>query len=231
MKRVIGSVLLAISHLAVWAAPPSVPSKRVETDMGLGCRIAMVLPISQDSRLRNGGDPAYGRGGFGVEPLPKAWKSNRSELSFGLYCRPSDDPVMTGGLTRFDQTTGRWEKDLDARFGPMSAEDRKVLDKATQVWNIQAANSTGYAAIEEDTTGDEELRQRILYFCLFRLSKAICGGGDVGMLREGRKGDLTPHALKIIRSVEFLPDEPLTQLPDATDTTPSTETPASEAKP
>lgn len=37
--------------------------------------------------------------------------------------------------------------------------------------------------------------------------KALCGYGDVGYLKDGRKGDLTDYALRILRSIEFLPDE------------------------
>ena len=65
-------------------------------------------------------------------------------------------------------------------------------------------------------------------FCLFNSQGTICGYGVVGMLRDGRKGDLTPHALKIIRSIEFLPDEPQPQ--SAEPPAPSSE-PPSDVKP
>jgi hypothetical protein len=70
------------------------------------------------------------------------------------------------------------------------------------------AGGHGGQELAGDTIGDEAHRQRKFSFCLFHPPKAICGQGNVGILREGRKADLTPHALKIIRSIEFLPDEP-----------------------
>ncbi|RYX89641.1 MAG: hypothetical protein EOO28_32305 [Comamonadaceae bacterium] len=206
LKLFVSLFSISLCNMVAASDSTSEYKKLVQANLGAGCSIAMALPSAEVARV--GGDPNLNLGGFRVEPLPKSWKSKLGELYMGLYCVPADGRVMRDGLARRNPNTGLWEKDLDARFGSMSAEERKILNKATKVVSIRAVNSTGYIAIEEDVTGDEERRQRKLYFCLFHLAKGLCGGGVVGMLREGRRGDLTPQSLKIIQSIEFLDSEP-----------------------
>lgn len=200
--------LCMIQFIGIAHAEPAT-LHRFQANYGPGCNIAAWMPPSgRDGGL--GSDSATGLGGMAVNPIPKSWKSSLVALGFGLSCRLADDPSATGGLAKLNDKTGLWEKDLDRCFLPPepTPEERKVLDRATRLVNIQAVNSKGYAGISDDTIGDEAHRQRKLSFCLFHPPKAICGQGNVGILREGRKADLTPHALKIIRSIEFLPDEP-----------------------
>ena len=129
-------------------------------------------------------------------------------LYFGLDC-PNANDLQATKLARFDESLQLWIKDLDARFGEMTPYDRKILDKATRLFNIQAANSKGYAIYVDDTTGDEDKRERHMQFCLLHPPKALCGGGTVAQIVDGRpKGDLTKQALEIIKSIEFLDDAP-----------------------
>ncbi len=186
--------------------------QRVQANYGVGCNIAAIVPQSTDGGL--GSDPETGMGGLAVNPLPKNWKSRLDSLGFNLYCKSSEDPIVNSRLAQQNPKTGVWEKDLEKWFGKLTPEERRVLDKATRVFNLKAPNSSGYAFTEEATTGDEFGRERRMIFCLFHPPKAICGGGVVGVLRDGSKGDLTQHALKIIQSIEFLPDvKPLDATP------------------
>ena len=228
MIRLMILVVLGLAHLSAATQPNAEPTKRVEADMGAGCRFAMTLPATDVARV--GADPSLGLGGFRVRPLPKSWKSSLGDLYFDLSCRPADDPSATAGLAKLNDKTGLWEKDLDRGFlpPPPTGEERTLLDKATRVINVQAVNAKGHASVVEDTFGDDRHRVATMHFCLFQPPRAICGYGVVGMLRDGRKGDLTPHALKIIRSIQFLPDEPHPQ--SAEPPAPSSE-PQSHVKP
>lgn len=186
--------------------------QRFQANYGPGCNIAAWMPQSgRDGGL--GSDPATGLGGLAVNPIPKSWKSSLAALGFGLSCRSSDDALETSGLAKLNDKTGLWEKDLDRGFlpPPPTGDDRKLLDKATRVINVRSVNAQGYASVIDDSFGDEQHRVATMHFCLFHPPSAICGYGVVGMLRDGRKGDLTPHALNIIRSIEFLSDEPKAQ--------------------
>ena len=177
---------------------------RVEANLGAGCHIAATLPKATRSRM--GGDPEVHDGGFRVEPLPASWKSNMGEMYFSLRCLDTEG-LHTSSLAKFNSATNQWEKDLDGRFGEMTADERVMLDSATKLINISAVNARGYAAIEDDTIGEETSRQRRVSFCLLHEPKSICGGGFVGMLNDP-KSDLTEHALDILRTIEFLPDVP-----------------------
>ncbi len=224
MMRYVFALLTIFLCQFTWAdvaALTAFPTKRVEVNSGVGCRIAMTLPA--DSFVPGGVSVAFSRGVTVGDPLPKSWKANLNELYFSLSCKSSDDPETNDASVRLNPKTGVWEKDFRKwvrevlrpdLYGERPKEELKVLDKAIRVLNLKAANATGYASIEEATTGDEFGRERRMIFCLFHPPKAICGGGVVGVLRDGSKGDLTQHALKIIQSIEFLPDvKPLDATP------------------
>ncbi len=231
MKRVLVLFSLIAAHCAGIADVKPQALQRFQANYGPGCNIAAWMPLSgRDGGM--GSEPATGQGGMAVNPIPKAWKSSLVALGFGLSCRLADDSSVTSGLAKLNDETGLWEKDLDRGFlpPPPTVEERKQLDKATRVINVKSVNAQGYASVIEDTFGDEKHRVATMKFCLFHPPREICGYGVVGMLRDGRKGDLTPHALKIIRSIEFLPDEPKSDTIVPQVPAPTTE-PASDVKP
>ena len=80
----------------------------------------------------------------------------------------------------------------------------KIIDAVSEVLNIDAINGAGYAATTTDTNGEELRKAKTLDFCLFHLTRALCGSGTVAYLSDGLKGDLTKHTLEMIRSIEFL---------------------------
>ena len=208
MRKILAYALLVLSFSACGAANPGKPEpvERFEADYGPNCRIAAKFLRSLDGGL--GADPSTGMGGLAINPIPKSWKSNLGALGLSLRC-PNANDLQATKLARFDESLQLWIKDLDARFGEMTPYDRKILDKATRLFNIQAANSKGYAIYVDDTTGDEDKRERHMQFCLLHPPKALCGGGTVAQIVDGRpKGDLTKQALEIIKSIEFLDDAP-----------------------
>lgn len=200
MKLLTYLMLLAISSVIFAAEKTNEPIRRLEANLGGGCHIAATMPITK------GVDSGLGDAGFRVQPLPASWKSDMGEMYFSLRCLDTEG-LHTSSLAKFNSATNQWEKDLDGRFGEMTADERVMLDSATKLINISAVNARGYAAIEDDTIGEETSRQRRVSFCLLHEPKSICGGGFVGMLNDP-KSDLTERALEIIRTIEFLPDVP-----------------------
>lgn len=224
MKWIKGCLALAWSfsvcvHVAAGEANMPWPTQRLEANLGEGCRFAVTLlgkkgvRVPSDSAMTAvGGDPKYAQGGMVAAPYPAPWKSksHMTSIRFNLRCEDAREQLESKGLAKFNTQKGIWEKDVSGRFeldgGKLASEDYQLYDQATRLYNIVAVNSNGYVATEEDVIGDEEKRERRLNFCVFHGSKALCGMGSVAYLADGSKGDLTPYALEMIRSIEFLED-------------------------
>lgn len=209
------SVLLGLMpFLATSAeAPVSNLPMRLETNLGRGCRVAIILPANVKGNIV--GDPQSGLGGFRVDPIPSSWKfKSFPHLSFGLTCYDVDEALNRTHDASFDPQTETWKKDVDKRIKALgfevSPQEYKSLyadfNKAIRVYNVTAVNSKGVASTEVDTTGDEKNRRRQMGFCLFHPPKALCGGGVVGYVPHGPKSDLSARVLQILRTIEFLPD-------------------------
>ncbi len=197
MKNVLALLVLCCGSW-VWAEP-------IATTLEIQqCRMRLI-DIYNGEILKPRIENDFKYGGYSAT-VKLSQSKNSYRFGFSLSCQSSDDPIVNSRLAQQNPKTGVWEKDLEKWFGKLTPEERRVLDKATRVFNLKAPNSSGYAFTEEATTGDEFGRERRMIFCLFHPPKAICGGGVVGVLRDGSKGDLTQHALKIIQSIEFLPD-------------------------
>ena len=123
-----------------------------------------------------------------------------AKFPVNLVCYRDDDGTVQRGWARFDSANQVWKPNLDPA-------EEKQLKGVFHFYPLQAANRSGWAVTVNDISGDESIRRRTLHYCLINPPKAICGHGDVGYLKDGRKGDLTDYALKILRSIEFLPDE------------------------
>jgi hypothetical protein len=214
MRNVLALWLLCFCSW-VWAdtgTPRAWPTKQVEVNAGAGCQIAMSLP---DDRVlpRGSISVAVSRGVTVGDPLPKSWKSTLNELYFSLSCQASDDSDSLNTLAYLDSKNGKWiknekfmQKELLGSSSDYAKEYFKEIIKVTQIYDLQTPNAHGWAETTEGITGDEKGRRRTLSFCLFHPPKAICGLGTVAQLADGPKGDLTQHALRIIQSIEFLPD-------------------------
>jgi hypothetical protein len=199
----VGAQAGAVDHLQ-W--------KRAQADMGKGCNISINLPVSKEGWLVGGA--ATRSGGLGVSPLPESWKSKLSELYIDLNCKTAIEPDAEGAKlidsgAKYNRQTKQWEKHLDSWFSPsdlIDPESRVDADKETRLINLQAIDSRGYAQLTYQSFGDEWFRLRQMYFCLFKAERALCGQGNVAYLGDGARGDLTPHVLKILKSVQFLDD-------------------------
>jgi len=205
-----GSLLLPYIAFAVTIAP-----SRVETNLGPGCNVAAMVPIT-GVFSGIGGDAKTGLGGLSVNPLPKEWHSEMEAIGFSLSCRDLDDPRVAGKPLplKYDESTGHWTKDMsDWIKYAQSLPDQFDRDSefeninATDILHIDAINSKGWAMTQKDTIGEERGRRHSMSFCLLHPPKAICGAGVTGYLADP-KSDLTERALEIIRTIEFLPDVP-----------------------
>jgi len=116
-------------------------------------------------------------------------------------CVGAADGTVDQGWATFDNKLGRWQTNLDP-------DEVAELKRTIRLYQLQAVNSTGWAVTVHDVIGPEDTRGRTLHYCLIRPPLALCGEGDMGRLQDGLKADLTPYALKILRSIEFL-DNPV----------------------
>ena len=211
MRKILAYALCAL-FCSACVADSKLPASKVQrenTTFGPGCHIALTLPVSQRGGIGNGGKPVGGSGGVDVKPLPKSWKSGLDSLYLSLYCNDNDfDARSKGTISKYDSSSQEWIKDLHRAYPQFDDEDLKEIDAASSVLNIQAQNSSGYVSFQNDTTGDESGRRKVIDFCLFHDNRALCGGGTVAQLKDGPRGDLTKQALEIIKSIEFLDDAP-----------------------
>lgn len=138
-----------------------------------------------------------------------------------LICISSDDSrVGFHGISTFNSRTKKWILDWSRIIGSTQTKREEQWQYRWYRANykemqLKSINSQGYAIVDRTQTGDgtipTEFDKRaqgtgpiFLSFCLIRPPKALCGDGRVGQKEEGIKGDSTPHALKLIRSIEFI---------------------------
>ena len=126
---------------------------------------------------------------------------NFQPFYLGFTCCAADDGIATKGWATYDDSSKKWKINL-------SPHDAEMFVNAHKTYQIKALNAQGWAVTINDVTGDEQWRQRHLHYCLIKDAKAVCGNGEMGYLRSGRKGNLTPYALQILRSIEFIDDTP-----------------------
>ncbi|MFP5423942.1 MAG: hypothetical protein ACLGID_21125 [Gammaproteobacteria bacterium] len=185
--------------------------RREILNMGPGCNISIDLPANIKIAVGNGGDPKYHIGGMTINPLPKKWNSRLGQLNLNLTCEEKDhnlNPVPSGA---YDEKFKKWKEDK-AGLREYLAQSQDYKDPAfleeklstIRVNDVKTSNAHGWADTSDDITGDENIRRRYMSFCIYHGSKALCGLGQVARLLDGRQGDVTPHILKILRTIEFL---------------------------
>lgn len=180
-------------------------------DMGKSCKIRFIISANFKYQIGNGGNPKNNVGGITIYPIPNAWKSNMDTLTLSFSCKEKnyiDNPQPSG---IYDKKLERWKKDpKELRNYLKQSQDYSDPDflnstiAAMRVYDIKTPNAQGWADTSDQLTGDDAGRTRYMSFCIYHASKALCGLGKVGLLRDGPRGDLVPHALKILRSIEFL---------------------------
>jgi hypothetical protein len=120
---------------------------------------------------------------------------------FSSACYTSTEDVVTSGWARRGKTNS-WQ----INFAP---DDSAAFRRTTKIYQLSTGNAQGWAIRYDDEIGDESNRQRHLHYCLIREPKAICGEGVMGYLEDIKKRpktDLTPYALQILRTIEFVDD-------------------------
>ena len=185
--------------------------RREFIDMGPGCNISIDIPAELKTSIGNGGDPEYHVGGIIVSPLPRKWNSLLGQLSFNLTCEEKNHPLnpMPSGV--YDEKFEKWREDK-AGLRKYLAQSQDYSDPSfleeklatIHVHDVKTRNAHGWADTSDDLTGDDDSRKRYMSFCIYHGSKALCGLGKSAYLSDGSKGDLTPHILKILRTIEFL---------------------------
>ena len=144
--------------------------------------------------------------------LPKGQFGTKA--TFDAMCYQANEKLFIGAPVQFDESKKQWVKRVENAVpfrGPdFTPDEVKKLDKAIRVYNLESVNATGYAFTEDEQTGEESGRSRVLHYCLVRAQKALCGQGEMGYVQDIRRhpqNDLTNYTLRILRSIEFV-DEP-----------------------
>jgi hypothetical protein len=153
--------------------------------------------------------------------LSDEWYYSRSKIPFGFMCYNATDPdpskpnLADGFSVNFDMKAKRWVSDRSRfeahlRAQGMDEEWVKKYADADHFYELTTKTAKGFAMTRDHVIGDESRRERHLHYCLIREPKAICGQGVMGTLddiKKRPKTDLTPYALQILRTIEFVDDE------------------------
>ncbi|WP_143713796.1 hypothetical protein [Variovorax sp. RO1] len=128
--------------------------------------------------------------------------SDSGNWSFDFNCYHLDEDLVKKGWA-FRLPTGSWAPN-------MGNGGKELLEKnALHFFSLVSKNSEGWAITVDDTIGDERYRQRRLFYCMARESKAICGESVLGyieFIENKRNFNPTPYALRMLREIEFLED-------------------------
>ena len=206
----LGGALALSTAMADVRTPPQEGSIKTATiDMGTGCRIRLNVPSA--ARV-SGGSHGRGSGSVTIEnPLHLSQRTYVEPLRLRFICHDADPEALSESAPlRYDAPSQTWQKEMQKLYGLYTDPDpsfKRQLDRAVRIYEMKSVNAAGFAFTLDDVIGDERGRIRYFRYCLFRGPKAICGQTDVGLLvdiRRNPKHDLTPYALKILRSIEFI---------------------------
>jgi hypothetical protein len=223
-------LLCLLLSLPLWVSAEE-PLKMVDMDMGI-CRVRLQLPNRAVVNSEGPGMGELGSGGIGIAKPPRAQTlPYEDELVLGFGCYENLISELTDGYpVRFDALQGKWVKDMDRFFDKqvwrdeLTPKDRKQYTDAVRVFEIRTRTALGFAFTQDDLIGDERGRRRQMRYCIFHVKKALCGESTMALLpliHRNRKNDLTPYALRILRSIEFLPDVAVPADTPASDTVPT----------
>lgn len=206
-----GLLIVFMSIVASSVNAGAIQSKSASANMAPGCNIRLQVP--PDARVTSSPENR-GSGGITV-PNPRHLVSKEYIEPFyvGFACYDATAEIVGAGPVKFDEEKKKWVRHFPNRLKgegvEYSAEENLELDRAIHFYELTTVNADGYAYTEDDLIGDEGARHRKLHYCLIHPPKALCGTGDMGYLSDLPKGDLTAYSLKILSSIEFIDDEPL----------------------
>jgi hypothetical protein len=195
---------------ASYSLPPLVP---VRANFGPDCNLALRIPRGAEFPIRYSSKSGHGGSTIILRPAP----NRQISLYLGTVCYDTRVAnVMGSAPVRFDHQQNQWVRYLGPALlswgsgDGLAPDEVLAIDQSIRVYSLNNVNSKGFAYTTDAWTGDEATRERRLDYCLFRAHIAVCDGGGVvvGALADGPQGDLTPYVLQILRSIEFLPDEP-----------------------
>lgn len=180
---------------------------------GPGCHVKILVPSIGQFTFSRGEFTLRGehrRGtGWGQIDLNDLLYPYSTRWSHRFDCNGSSD-------TRYN--LARWVASSSTEHGItwyLTEEGRARLQEGTlQFYEFQTKDASGVAVTVDQTKGDIQdynNRRRILYSCLVHLPVTVCGSSTMGYLHRIRQipqADLTPYVLSILRSIEFLKDEP-----------------------
>ncbi|WP_155741065.1 hypothetical protein [Burkholderia diffusa] len=134
-------------------------------------------------------------------------RTGLGELYLQFECVNSNDAEAIRSIVpaSFDENGKQWKED----FSALSAEDLALLKPVTRIFPLEAANSTGIAATQEQVNGDPKTRDRRFAFCLRHPPVMLCGGTAQIARPFCQESDLLPFALTVVKSIEFIdaPDD------------------------
>lgn len=204
MKRNSLPIILILVHQLANSQQPASPNKKIFADVaignfGLGCNIRMHLPKNSKLFALYSTEPGQGGGSLVMEKS----KFIREPWFFRFVCYQSNSGIVNDGWAILKN--GVWKPKRDEGL-------KEFTDlNSFQFYAITSANSTGWAVVTDDIIGDEKSRRRTMNYCVAKGEQAICGDSEMGYLEDfkrKKKSDLTPTALRLLQSIEFLKDEP-----------------------
>lgn len=168
-------------------------------NLGPGCRVRIQLPKNSVFSHAYSIEPGKGGGSLTMEKS----KFLREPWIFGFVCYRHDDGTVNDGWAVLKG--GVWIPKYNESL-------QQLIDlKAFQFHSITSINATGWAITQDETFGEQKFRRRTMNYCLAKGIKAICGNSEMGYLEDfkrNKKSDLTPVALRVLQSIEFLDDAP-----------------------
>ena len=205
MKRYVFLLAVAFCIFSARAQPvlkPIFPQLKssVVVNFGPGCRIKIALPETASFPTVYEIEPGQGGGSIllqGLRLFNEVW-------SLGFVCYLADDARVKAGWA-IPKPGGGWQPNIDSSITQL------ISFNAFRYYDLTSINTQGWAITYDDISGDERSRRRVLSDCLIYESKAICGQDLMGYLpdiQRNKRADLTPYALKVLRSIEFLEDAP-----------------------
>ena len=192
---------------------PQEPTKTAVLDMGPGCRMSVTVP---EAARESGSPEGGGSGSITIEnPLNLKRKTYIEPFYLRFICHDADPEALSQSAPlRYDARAQTWRKDMQKLYDlyiEPSPSFKRALDRAVRIHEMKSVNAQGFAYTLDDVTGEESTRRRVLYYCLMHGPKAVCNSFDTRMgylpdIQRNPRNDLTPYALKILRSIEFLDD-------------------------
>ena len=174
------------------------PETPTVANLGPGCRLQLMIP--KGVTLNVGYQKDEGAAGFEIENL----RYFLGNFDFGFTCYRAENARVKAGWA-IPKPGGGWQPNIDSSITQL------ISFNAFQYYDLTSINTQGWAITYDDISGDERFRRRVLSYCLICEPKAICGQDFMGYLpdiQRNKRADLTPHALEVLRSIEFLEDAP-----------------------